>query len=123
MEQHEDTVARGKANEALQAIRSLQNIMDVKFAEVWRRFDDSALATTNSETRTNQSQVAGESRLKGEMSAIEGRLLFAINELKTAMNTQTAQYSNRFWDTTTKIVGGLIAALWAVAYAYSSTKR
>jgi|SRR5580700_1628695 hypothetical protein len=113
-----DQWARGKAAEALQAAQSLGREMEIRFENIDQRLHDFAAATSESETRTNKSQTDGENRLKTEMGAIEIRLLAAIGKIETAMNTQSATYSNRFWDTTTKIIVGLVGVLWAIAFAY-----
>lgn len=113
-----DSQARGKAAEALQAVLSLERLMKLQFDNVDARFRDIAAAATASEDRTNRNQTNGEGRLKSEMGAIEGRLLAAIGEIKDRMDAQTALYSNRFWDTTLKIILGLVAAIWAGAFAY-----
>jgi len=118
-----DHEARGGIARLEQKIDGVRSYFDDKL-NTWTQGYDArltgGLATVrDNDVRNSAGMIAMEGRLNTKISETEGRMIIAINEVKAAVSSG----STRFWDTSTKIILSLVAAIFSIAMLYVTLGR
>jgi len=117
--------AKGIAAEAIGAVRSLENAVEREMAEVRRSFANGMVVVNENDKKNSDQTSSSETRMKADMTAMEGRLntkisesevrtISAINDIKSVVSAG----SSKFWDLGAKILFALVAAGFAIVMLY-----